>query len=167
MSVEIESAIDADDWDEARRLIEVAIVDEPDNHWLITRLSLTYYEQFDYELSLQYAQAALEIAPLCPLATWDYGGSLDMLKRYDEAIPVFQRMISLGDDVVAFGDCGEGLDWARSLIADCHYRVAGCHRESGAIADAKAEYETYLKLRASGWGSIYDESEAQRHLREC
>jgi len=167
MSAEIESAIEAENWPEAGRLIEAQLVHKPQDHWLLTRLGLTYYEQFDYELSLQYAEAALEIAPACPLAMWDCAGALDMLERYDGAIPLFQRIISAGDDEIAFGDCGEGLDWARKLIADCHFRLADCYRKSGNHLVAAENYEMYLKLRASGWGSIYEESKAVQHLSDC
>lgn len=167
MSAEIEAAIDAEDWSVARILIETALESEPDNHWLITRLGLTYYEQYDYELSLQYSCAALEIAPTCPLALWDCAGSLDMLKRYDEAAHYYRQLIDAGDDAIAFGDCGEGLDWARSLVRDCHFRLGDCLRKTYDFCAAIQQYERYLELRLLGWGSIYDETNAYRHIADC
>ena len=167
MSAEIESAIDAEDWDGARSLIEVALESEPYNHWLITRLGLTYYEQYDYQLSFKYARAALKIAPTCPLARWDCAGALDMLKRHGEAIPHYKQMIDAGDAAIANDTCGEGLDWARSLIADCHFRLGDCHRKSGHFDAAVGQYERYLELRQQGWGSIYDQSDAHIHIADC
>jgi tetratricopeptide (TPR) repeat protein len=65
---EIESAIERDDWPGARKLIEEELAKDPDDHWLLTRLSLTYYEQFDYQKALDLSERALSIAPECPLA---------------------------------------------------------------------------------------------------
>jgi hypothetical protein len=42
MSKEIETLIEMEDWKGARQLIRVALRKEPDSHWLLTRLGLTY-----------------------------------------------------------------------------------------------------------------------------
>jgi Tfp pilus assembly protein PilF len=164
MSDAIESAIEEDDWSTARALIEEGLLADPKNHWLVTRLGLTYYEEHNYELALRYSLTALKIAPTCPLATWDCAGAFDMLNRYSEAIPHYQRMIDAGDQAIAFGDCGEGIEWARCLIADCHFRIADCFRKTNEPVQAIANYECYFKLRKLGWESIYDESIAREHL---
>ena len=52
---------------------------EPDNHWLLTRLGLTYYEERAYGASLSYERRALNLAPHCPRAFWDDAGSLQKL----------------------------------------------------------------------------------------
>ncbi len=50
---EIESAIAADDWKNARKLIRAAMKKTPEDHWLLARLALTYYEQRDYATALR------------------------------------------------------------------------------------------------------------------
>jgi hypothetical protein len=45
-SDKIESLIAADNWKGARDLINAALQKEPDSHWLLSRLALTYYEEF-------------------------------------------------------------------------------------------------------------------------
>lgn len=50
MSKEIESFINSEQWGDARALILEKLVTESQSHWLWTRLSLTYYEQYDYEI---------------------------------------------------------------------------------------------------------------------
>jgi hypothetical protein len=54
MSKEIEKLIDAEEWKAARKLIRAALRNEPDCHWLITRLGLTYYEERKYRKALYY-----------------------------------------------------------------------------------------------------------------
>ena len=58
MSKEIELFIHSERWPEARTLILKQLESEPRNHWLITRLSLTYYEQRNYETALNYSKLA-------------------------------------------------------------------------------------------------------------
>src|SRR4051794_28575233 len=118
MSRGIESAIKREDWKEARRLVRAALRRQPDSHWLIARLALTYYEEFDYERALTIGQQAYKLAPNCPLVLWEMAGTLDMLKRHREAIPIYRRLVRRGVESVAYGDCGEGLAWARGLVAD-------------------------------------------------
>jgi hypothetical protein len=56
-----------------------------DQAGLLTRLSVTYYEQKQYQKSLKCVVEALRVAPNCPLAIWDYAGTLDMLNRKKRA----------------------------------------------------------------------------------
>jgi tetratricopeptide (TPR) repeat protein len=158
----IERAIAASDWVHARLLIRKQLRQRPDDHWLLTRLSLTYYEQKEYRKSLQYVVQALQIAPYCPLAVWDYAGTLDMLNRKKRALQIFQWLISWGEKRIAFGECGEGIRFARSLIADCHYRIARIHEERRERAKAISAYKQHFLRRKRGVRSIYPLSEVKR-----
>jgi tetratricopeptide (TPR) repeat protein len=75
MSKEIEKLIAAKDWKDARKLIRAALRKKPDSHWLLTRLGLTYYEEYNYEKALFYSGQALELAPNCPLVMKCANGS--------------------------------------------------------------------------------------------
>jgi tetratricopeptide (TPR) repeat protein len=89
----IEQLIEIDDWEGARHLINIELESDPDNHWLLTRLSLTYYEQRDYNRSLELSGRALEIAPKCPLALWDHASALEMLERPLEALSIYHGLV--------------------------------------------------------------------------
>ena len=43
----IETLIEQEKWTDARQAIQEELKAAPDNHWLLTRLSTTYYEQGD------------------------------------------------------------------------------------------------------------------------
>src|ERR1700687_5835526 len=101
------------------------------------------------------ARQALAEAPNCPLVLWDYAGSLQMLDLRRDALKVYRRLIRRGINKIASDDCGEGLGWARGLVADCHYRIAGCYRTLRRPAMAIKSLETHLILRGPGWPSIY------------
>jgi tetratricopeptide (TPR) repeat protein len=166
MSKAIERAMAAGEWLGARTLIRNALKHEPDNHWLVTRLGSTYYEQRQYRRALQYAQKALVLAPRCPLVLWDYAGCLEMLDQSQEALSIYRRLIRRGIDRLATGECGEGIAWARGLVSDCHYRMAHCYRSCGNRKQAEASYRCHLALRSSGCRSIYRKSEVERELRQ-
>ena len=158
----IERAIAANDWPGARRLIREGLRKGRDDHWLLTRLSLTYYEQKQYRKSLQYVVEALQLAPYCPLAVWDYAGTLDMLNRKKKALEIFQWLISWGEKTIAYGECGEGMRFARSLIADCYYRIARIQEERRERGKALRAYKQHLLRRKRGVRSIYPLSEVRR-----
>jgi len=151
----IEKLIQADDRDGARRLIRHELKKSPDNHWLLTRLSLTYYEQKKYRTSLRYSKKAFALAPKCPLVLWDLAGTLEMLGDTDKSIELYQGLIKRGAKRIANGPCGEGLGWARGLIADCYYRLAHCYDTNGLRTEAQAAFEKHLDLRGPGCNSIY------------
>jgi tetratricopeptide (TPR) repeat protein len=158
----IERAIAANDWPKARRLIREELRQNRGDHWLLTRLSLTYYEQKQYRKSLQYVTQALQIAPHCPLAVWDYAGTLDMLGQKRKALQTFEWLISWGEKTIAYGECGEGIRFARSLIADCYYRIARIYEERRERGKALRAYRQHLRRRKRGVRSIYPLSDVRR-----
>src|SRR5262245_26979566 len=128
---QIEARIERGDWAGARTLIRSELRRRPTNHWLLTRLSLTYYEQYQYRRALGLSAQALKITPRCPLALWDHAGSLDMLGDKRRAITIYQRLVRRGAETIATGECGEGLARARGLVADCLYRLGQCYENVG------------------------------------
>lgn len=147
-------------------MVRVALRRQPDSHWLLARLALTYYEEFDYERALTIGQQAYDLAPQCPLVLWDLAGTLNMLERHREAISIYHRLIRRGVEPVAYGDCGEGLAWARGLIADSWYRLARCERELGRRARAVHCYQQHLAMRGPGCRSIYPLRDVRKELRD-
>jgi tetratricopeptide (TPR) repeat protein len=151
----IEDAIARDEWLRARRLIRAALSRKADDHWLLSRLALTYYEQRQYRRALNYELKALQIEPYCPLAIWGYAGTLDMLERRKEALELFRWLMSWGEDELAYGPSGEGIQRARSLIADCFCRIARIQEQMGQCKRALQSYNEHLSRRTRGTRSIY------------
>lgn len=127
----IEARIAAEDWEAARGLIERELRRTPASHWLLARLALTYYEQHDYQTALRCGTQAQDLAPDCPLVLWEVAGALDMLERKHEAITVYRQITCRTLDDLAHGPCGEGLAWARGLVADSYYRMGRSHEDLG------------------------------------
>jgi tetratricopeptide (TPR) repeat protein len=164
MSKEIEKLINAEEWRASRKKIRLALQNKPDDHWLLTRLSLTYYEERNYRRALSYNIKAMRQAPTCPLVLWDYAGTLSMLDRNKEAIAVFEKLVKRGIESIAYGKCGEGIAWARGLVADCLYRIGKCCEEMGQPKKARRYYQRHLEGRGPGCRSIYPISEVKKRI---
>lgn len=160
----VERLIAAEKWPEARRLLRALLKDRPEDHWLLSRLALTYYEQREYEKALELELQAVRVAPRCPLALWGLAGSQQMLGNHREAATLFQRLIRRGAARLASGPCGEGVRWARGLVADSWFRLGMVRQAQGQPRRAKIAYGRHLALR-SGGASIYTVAEVRARLR--
>jgi tetratricopeptide (TPR) repeat protein len=166
MSKSIEAAIRLGEWKEARRLIRTELKSNSGSHWLMTRLGLTYYEEHRYRVSMSYSLKALKIKPRCPLVLWDYACCLQMLGKHHMALRIYRRLLSRGVAKVAWGDCGEGLSWARGLLADCFYRQAHSYRALKKTNGAMKSYRKHLSMRGPGCRSIYAIKLVRKELSE-
>jgi tetratricopeptide (TPR) repeat protein len=162
----VEQLIEQEKWTDARRAIEDELRTNPDNHWLLTRLSTTYYEQGDYDTALLWVERARALAPHCPLVLWDYAGTLDMLGREREALAVYRSLLQRGPQAIAEDEGGEGLPWAVGLLTDCVYRAAACSADLKDRRRAADLYRLYLNLVDMGAQSIYPREEAVARLRK-
>jgi len=162
----IEKAIKLDDWIGARRLIEAELKSQPKDHWLLSRLALTFHEQQQYKRALYWEIEALQEAPYCPLSIWGYAGTLFMLGRYSESLALYRWLLSWGEKKLAYGECGEGIGRARSLLADCHYSIACIWHKKRQWKRAAAEYKKYLAARKKGHGSIYPIRDVKARYKE-
>ncbi len=160
----IEQLISAEDWHATRLAVRAQLRSSPSDHWLLTRLGLTYYEERRYKQALKYELRALVIAPNCPLVLWDYAGSLEMLDQTEAALKVYRRLVHRGIWQIAFGECGEGLAWARGLIADCHYRMAHCYAALQRPRMAIRSLRRHICLRGPGCRSIYSLAKVREEL---
>jgi len=85
-----------------------------------------------------------------------------MLRQKKKALQIFEWLISWGEKTIAYGECGEGIRFARSLIADCYYRIARIHEEKRERGKALRAYRQHLLRRKRGVRSIYPLSEVRR-----
>ena len=166
MSDLIEEYIYHEEWESARRLIQTKLEDEPDSHWLLTRLSLTYYEQRNYQRALELVEQAFALAPDCPLVLWDYAGTLEMLDRTVEALTMYERIVTRSIDSLAFDECGEGRARARGFHADSLYRMSHCYSALGDSNKAYALLQKCLSERGPGCQSIYPIAVVRKELRK-
>ena len=166
ISKRIENYINREEWARARHLILRALKRESESHWLLTRLATTYYEEHRYRKALAISKQTLKLAPRCPLVLWDYASTLDMLGREKQAIKIWRDLLKRGVRRIAYGECSEGLRWARSLINDCRYRLAGSLDELGDTRNAIRYIRSHLRYRGLDTPSVYPRISVKKMLAE-
>jgi len=154
-----------EDWQNARKVLLKELKRSSQDHFLLSRLSTTYYEEYKYQKALEIAEKAFKIAPYCPLVLWDYAGTLSMLDRCDEAIAIWKRLLKRGVERIAYGACSEGIRDAKSLLNDCRYRIGLCYHELGKKSLAIRYIQEHLAHRQPGIPSIYSIREVKKALR--
>ncbi len=136
-------------WDEARQVLEQEHERNPTDHWVLTQLGVTFYEQDRYEEALQVFLRSLRVLEDCPLTLWNLAGALDALGYHGGAIRVYTWLLqsnrSPKDD-----PCWESKQWTDSLKADCVYRLGACFQHLGKKDQAEHCYRQYLNLLATG-----------------
>lgn len=163
---EIEQLIEREDWNKARYLIQRELKKEPEDFWLLTQLSFTYYEQRQYNKAFQAIKKAVALEPDEPLVMCHYAGALQMLGRATEAIVVYKKIIGKGAHKIGSVDTKEGIRWARSLINDCRYRIGLCYKDLGDRPLAVKWLKQHLANRRPGLPSIYSLTEVRKKLKQ-
>jgi len=161
----ISELIDQEKWDAARRRIQAALAKDPGNHWLLDRLGLTYYEQLRYPDALCALQCAYERKPRCPLVLWDLAGTLDALGSPAEALRIYRGLRHRGVDSIAHDECGEGVRWAKSLLADCAFRIGACYQHLHQNQLAVNWFSRYIEEAKRCSASIYTELNHRARFR--
>jgi len=161
----IEGHLQKGHWDAARKLIERALTKQPDNHWLLTQLGVTYYEQGQYRESLTPLLASLDIVPDCPLTLWNLAGALDAIGKSEAAVEIYTWLLrskkSANDD-----PCWESKEWANALKADCVYRLGVCFKHLKRWESSDHCFRQYINLLMAGRKGTYTVDDAMRHIRE-
>lgn len=162
----IEKYIEEENWKKARIEILKKLKNNKDDHWLITRLAITYYEEKKYKKAFQLSDRAIKLAPYCPLVLWDYASTLEMVGDTKEAIKIYHKIIRKGIEGIAYGKCGEGLNWAKALYTDCYYSLATCYLTLENKRKAKQYFEKHFNTRGKGIPSIYNIYEVKRAYKK-
>jgi tetratricopeptide (TPR) repeat protein len=161
----LESLLQEGAWEAARKLIEADLSKQPDNHWLLARLGVTYYEQGRYRESLRPLLTSLEIVPDCPLTLWNLAGALDALGKPEVAIPIYTWLLrskkSPADD-----PCWESREWADALKTDCVYRVGVCFQHMKRWESAEHCFRQYINLLLAGMNGTFTIEDAARRIQE-
>ena len=151
-------------WAKARKLLEDEREKEPTDHWVLTQLGVTFYEERCYQEALQLFLASLQIVDDCPLTLWNVAGALDSLGRHHEAVPIYTWLLrsSTSPDN---DPCWESKEWADALKADCVYRLGRCFEHLGKREIAEHCYLQYMNLLGTGIEGTYSVEDVLEKIR--
>jgi hypothetical protein len=164
-SEQINALINKGKYDEAREWIRAGLKWLPKDHWLLDRMSLTYFEERRYVDALHWSEKAYKNAKSCPMVLWGYANAMEEVGRYENALSLYNKILDKGTAAVAHGECGEGSDGAESLLADSAYRAALCYQNLNRLQEAFESILTHFSMLEQGAKSIYPEPEVRQVLK--
>lgn len=151
-------------WKRARDLIESQLEADSNNHWLLTQLGVTFYEERKYVKALKHFKESLKMVDDCPLTLWNIAGTLDALGNPAGAARVYTQLLrsqtSSEDD-----PCWESKQWTASLKADCMYRLGITLEKLGRKQRAEKCYRQYLDLLLGGVEGLYSAEDVTQRIR--
>jgi tetratricopeptide (TPR) repeat protein len=161
----IEDLIRDEDWKAARKAIRRELTEDPENHWLLTQLGVTYYEERKYRESLKPLLAAFDLVPDCPLTLWNLAGTVDALGKPKIAILIYAWILR-SNTTAADDSCWEDEEWTSALRTDCVYRVGMCFKHMKRWEPAEHCFRQYVNLLLSGMNGMYPITDAAEQIRE-
>jgi tetratricopeptide (TPR) repeat protein len=160
----IELLLEREQWKKARALLEKDRAKAPRDHWVLTQLGVTYYEERDYTAALELFLASLKIVPDCPLTLWNLAGTLDALGEPLDAIWIYTWLIE-HKAAPRKDPCWESVAWAQALKTDCVYRLGVCFQHLKKAETAERFYRRYIDLLLLGRKGSYAIEQVMRQLR--
>ena len=151
-------------WEKARDLLEKEREKDPENHWLLTQLGVTFYEQKRYDDALKLFGASLAIVAECPLTLWNLAGTLDSLGNHKGAIKIYAWLLQAKNSPKE-DPCWESKAWADALKTDSVYRLGSCFQSLGKKKEAEHYYRHYLDLLLIGRDGMYSAEEVTSRIR--
>ena len=110
----VNDLFDREDWPIAEKILVAERKTFPNDHWVVTQLGVSIYEQQRYEEALETFRASESILPSCPLTRWNLAGALGALDHCEDAIRYYVGLIE--DPATPRKDpCWESETWARTL----------------------------------------------------
>jgi tetratricopeptide (TPR) repeat protein len=162
---QISNLIESEQWEKARALIEKELEREPDNHWLLTQLGETYYEQRQYRRALGLFLKSLDIVPDCPLTLWHLAGTLDALGYTAGALRLYTWLLK-SKRTAEDDPCWESAEWTDALKTDCVFRIGVCFQHLHRKDKAEQCFRQYIDLLLAGAAGSYPIEEAVRRVGE-
>lgn len=119
-------------------------------HWYLAHLCSAYYEKKKYKTALKWGKEAFKSKPECPSVLWHLASPLYMLGNLEEAILCYRSIMERGLDRLAYGECGEGKEYALRLRSDCRYCLIHCYVESKDFKNAVKWAKLFLRYYCPG-----------------
>lgn len=157
-SKQINDFIEAKNYKEAREWINSGLKWTPWDHWLLDRMSVTYYDDGQYDEALKWSKKAYKYANDCPMVLWGYADTLDILGQKKLAVRVFLRLFKLAEKESRgiHGKCQWEED-ERGFRADAAFRLALAYESMSKRKRARHWLLAFQSMREQNWPTVYSQ----------
>jgi tetratricopeptide (TPR) repeat protein len=151
-------------WVELKTFLQTWLEEEPDDHWIVLQIAETNYQLKNNAEALKYAEKAFNLAPVCPLAIWEYAETLVINGKNDAAARLYKILIRKGVNRIAFGECGEGIRTAKGMVNDSIYVLGLIYAKKGEFKLAEKYVRRYISNRNKKYVSRFNLREVKKDL---
>ena len=154
------------DWNGIITMLKRYASNYPNEYYIFQQLAQTYYIKCigQFQLACQCAEKAFNMKPDDDLNIYTYACSLYYVGRLDESFDLFSKITSKDVDAIAYGEHGEGLLYAKSLINDSIYMMGVICQDKLQYNEAKELFMKHLVNRRRGQYSDFAKKQAMSHL---
>ncbi len=160
----INSLFQQNAWKEARKLLEIEHEKDSEDHWVVTQLGVTFYEEKKYRDALQLFRKSLEIVNDCPLTRWNLAGALDAVGDQSGAKEIYIWLLRAKTSP-EHDPCWESPEWADAIKHDAVFRLGACLQSLGEKKKAETCYRRYLDLLLAGGNGMYSAEDVTAKIR--
>ena len=154
------------DWNGIITMLKRYASKYPNEYYIFQQLAQTYYIESigQYQLACQCAEKAFNMEPDDDLNIYTYACSLYYVGRLEESFDLFSRITSKDVDAIAYGEHGEGLLYAKSLINDSIYMMGVICQDKHQYKEAKELFMKHLVNRRRGQYSDFTKKQVLNHI---
>jgi len=152
------------DWARLEKFLMACVEAYPEEYYFLTELSSVYYVKGNATEALATSQKAMAIEPRDVLVIYHYGMALFLNNQFNEAITQFYRIQCRKLHTIAYGQYGEGMKWAKSIVNDAVYMIGAAYMEKGDYKKAGKWIQRHLFHRRSGIYSDFTKRQVEKRL---
>ena len=154
------------DWNGIINMLRRYASKYPNEYYVFQQLAETYYIESigQYQLACQCAEKAFAMEPDDDLNIYTYACSLYYVGRLDESFNLFSRIASKDVNAIAYGEHGERILYAKSLINDSIYMMGVICQNRQQYKEAEELFARHLDNRRRGQYSDFTKKQVLNHL---
>ncbi|MFN5308134.1 MAG: tetratricopeptide repeat protein [Candidatus Kapaibacterium sp.] len=154
---------------EAQDYLHEWLTEKPNSVWILSHIAHIYWCLKEYDKALSYSSRALALDHVEPLVLWYHALILESLGFVNQAFNIWGFLVARQAEVIGEIDCGEGVDWAKSLQVDCLFKMSSLTCELGELQESM-HYFRRMKYRINkGSKGIYSDDDIknlQKRIKE-
>lgn len=154
------------DWNGLITMLKRYASKYPNEYFIYQQMAATYYIERigKYQLASQCAEYAYNMEPNDDLNIYTYACSLYYVGRLDESFDLFSKITSKEVHAIAYGEHGEGIRYAKSLINDSIYMMGVICQDKHQYKEAKELFMKHLANRRRGQISDFAKKQVISHI---
>lgn len=154
----------AENWKGVEKALQIYVNKSNPHPLYLINFSIALYYQLQYPKALIYSTKAFEADGEDPFILYHHGIILMNNNKFNEALEMWQRILSFPKKYFVIGKYGDGKRWARSFLNNVVYYVAVTLFYKNDLINSIKFYKRHLQNRKRGTASFKTKREVEKEL---